>query len=168
MTKLIKNQKLDWLGLIILIVSAVLAGIFIWTQANQSIEQTAEQKIRAQVQQAQKEYEEMLKLQREDTYGGDTPEQTWQMFLDALKAEDLDLAAKYFVVGKQEEWRQNLYQIKEAGELENMIKDLTAGEMEKISLMGNRAEYLVGPGEEITAHVVLYRNPNNKWKISSL
>src|SRR3989338_1604135 len=38
---------------------------------------------------------------KNDTYGGKTPEETWAMFLDALKKGDIDLASKYFAVDEQ-------------------------------------------------------------------
>ena len=42
-------------------------------------------------------WEESVKEQyRNDTYGGDTPEETWAMFLSALEKRDFDLAVKYF------------------------------------------------------------------------
>jgi len=34
----------------------------------------------------------------EDTYGGKTPEETLNLFIEALKKEDLELASKYFVL----------------------------------------------------------------------
>ena len=37
---------------------------------------------------------------RQDKYGGKTPEETFDMFLDALRKEDIDLASKYFVLNK--------------------------------------------------------------------
>ncbi len=49
---------------------------------------------------------EMSKPYREDTYGGKTPEETWAMFIDALKKDDAELASKYFVPEKQEEWKK--------------------------------------------------------------
>ena len=58
--------------------------------------------------QAQKYIDEMTRKYQEDTYGGSTPEETLQLFIDALKKGDTDLAAKYFVVDKQEEWKKNL------------------------------------------------------------
>ncbi len=36
------------------------------------------------------------KLMRQDTYGGKTPEETLKLFVEALKKEDIELAAKYF------------------------------------------------------------------------
>src|SRR3989344_9151310 len=39
---------------------------------------------------------------KNDTYGGKTPEETWAMYIDALKKGDIDLAIKYYAVGDQE------------------------------------------------------------------
>ena len=61
----------------------------------------------------------------EDIYGGTTPEETFAMFLDALRAGDTDLASKYFVLQKQEEWRENLGKVKETELLPIMIDDLS-------------------------------------------
>ena len=41
-------------------------------------------------------------LEAQDTYGGATPEETWDLFVAALEKEDIELAAKYFRVDKQE------------------------------------------------------------------
>lgn len=38
-----------------------------------------------------------------DVYGGKTPEETFDMYIDALKKGDLELASKYFVVSGQKE-----------------------------------------------------------------
>jgi len=43
----------------------------------------------------QKNYEDAMK---NDTYGGETPEETLQMFIEALRNEDIELASKYFML----------------------------------------------------------------------
>ncbi len=42
----------------------------------------------------------LSKSYREDIYGGKTPEETWAMFLDALKKGDVELVSKYIVPEK--------------------------------------------------------------------
>lgn len=76
---------------------------------------------RARVTQQMRELE---RLAKEDLYGGDTPEETLRLFIEALKKGDTDLAAKYFVMDKQQEWREDLAKIKEKGLLGEMVKDL--------------------------------------------
>lgn len=38
---------------------------------------------------------------REDKYGGKTPEETWAMYVDAVKKMDIELASKFVDVGHQ-------------------------------------------------------------------
>jgi len=59
-----------------------------------------------------------------DTYGGETPEETYRMFLQALKIEDIDLAIKYFILDKQEEYKQFFTDIKNNNKWDEMIEDL--------------------------------------------
>jgi len=59
-----------------------------------------------------------------DTYGGKTPEETYGMFLQALKIEDIDLASKYFILDRQEEYRQFFTDIKNNNKWDEMIEDL--------------------------------------------
>lgn len=37
-----------------------------------------------------------------DTYGGKTPEETWALYVAAVKKRDIDLASRYYDVGHQE------------------------------------------------------------------
>jgi len=61
---------------------------------------------------------------REDTYGGKTPEETYDMFLDALRKGDTTLASKYFVVDEQEKWKKTLDQYKTQKLLANFVNEL--------------------------------------------
>jgi len=42
--------------------------------------------------------ENLINLFKNDTFGGETPEGTFNLFIDALKEEDIDLAVRYFVL----------------------------------------------------------------------
>lgn len=64
--------------------------------------------------------EEDYKLALADTYGGKTPQETLDMFIDAVEKGDYELASKYFVIPKQEEWGDNL---KAAKNIEEFLKD---------------------------------------------
>lgn len=48
-----------------------------------------------------KEYRKYLDILKADTYGGKTPEETFDLFLYALKKGDTELASKYYVLEKQ-------------------------------------------------------------------
>lgn len=115
--------------------------------------------------------ENLKKQYAEDPYGGDTPEETLQLFIDALKKGDTDLAAKYFMLDKQAEWREDLAKIKEKGLLDEMIMDLKN--------LGNKYPLLSGDNDrlifethnrskELTMQADLAKGPNGKWKILDL
>jgi len=59
-----------------------------------------------------------------DTYGGATPEETFDMYLSALKKGDLELASRYFYVTKQEGELKFLEKKVSDKELENYIDKL--------------------------------------------
>lgn len=114
------------------------------------------------------EMEKLNKLYAEDTFGGDTPEETLRLFIDALKKGDTDLAAKYFVLDKQPSWKVDLAKIKEKGLLENMIKDLER-EKFKYSISDKQVAFdVANEKKEAILNILLGLGPNNKWKILSL
>lgn len=109
-----------------------------------------------------------------DTYGGKTPIETYHLFLEALKNEDIKLAIKYFPLDLQEKYWQLFSQIKNNGQWEKMMKDLLKEE-------NQTGEYIAddwynikikNDKNEIVTTVVLkiikdfQGNPiNNLWKI---
>ena len=60
---------------------------------------------------------ELERPYREDVYGGKTPEETFDMFLDAMRKDDLELVSKYFVVGKQGEYKEKFEKLREEGKI---------------------------------------------------
>lgn len=80
---------------------------------------------RVRIQLGMKLIEKQELKYKNDKYGGKTPEETYSMFLDALKKEDIELASKYFVLEKQKEYKKALYEIKERGKWALMMDDLT-------------------------------------------
>jgi len=57
-------------------------------------------------------YEQKFK---DDKYGGKTPEETYTMFLEALKKKDIELASKYFALEKQEQYKKALNEVDKGG-----------------------------------------------------
>jgi len=78
-----------------------------------------------------KQMEEQKRREAEDTYGGQTPQETYQLFIDALKKEDIDLAVKYFSFDKQDEIRQRLTRIRDNGKWQLMV-DVFSGKLSRI------------------------------------
>lgn len=76
------------------------------------------------VSQEEKRYIEAMTA---DTYGGKTPQETLDLFLVALEAEDAELASKYFMLDdnlSREKWLKMLIVFKEKGLLDDMVKDI--------------------------------------------
>src|SRR3989338_7916625 len=105
------TKSLAGVGAVILVGAGVLFFIQ-YLNEKESPEKKAEEAMR-----------QIEKAYREDPYGGITPEETLQLFIDALKKGDTDLAAKYFVLDKQEEMRVDLDLVKQKELLEALIKD---------------------------------------------
>src|SRR3990167_6156979 len=63
-------------------------------------------------QEAERRYVEAMTA---DTYGGKTPQETLDMFVEALRAEDIELASKYFMLDEnlsREKWVEILFELK--------------------------------------------------------
>jgi len=71
--------------------------------------------IKAGLEQTTQQIKEEEQKYQEDNYGGTTPEETYQMFLTALKQQNTELASKYFILEKQNEYRQLLENINRMG-----------------------------------------------------
>lgn len=59
-----------------------------------------------------------------DTYGGATPEETYDLFIDALKSADVELASKYFVIEKQDSWLKTLQEYEKEGIIISFVEEL--------------------------------------------
>lgn len=127
--------------------------------------------------QALLQWEKDLKeIQKNDVYGGKTPEKTLQMFISALKEGDIELASKYFALNTNEnseyyltrrEWEEGLRKIKEDGKLKEIISKL-----EKVKLTfkdENGALFKLYNNKEIDVLVDMKFNQYSQvWKIESL
>ncbi|MEK7131357.1 MAG: hypothetical protein AAB797_01295 [Patescibacteria group bacterium] len=108
---------------------------------------------------------------KEDTYGGKTPEETWGMFLDALKKGDIDLASKYYDVAHQEKGKELILKLKQENKLDDWIKELEGLKKSSREALEGEANYYYDYFDEefkriLSAPVVFYLNPYTKvWKI---
>lgn len=118
----------------------------------------------------QREAEEALKMA--DTFGGATPQETLQMFIEAVEAGDYTLASRYFVEEKREEWKKRI------SGFDADDKDWFLGKMlvnDSGSYHGVDEEfYIIESFSDLerqikysTINFILYPT-NNIWKISSI
>lgn len=119
--------------------------------------------------QAMKYFNSLADQYAKDTYGGDTPEETLRLFIDALKKGDVELASRYFVVEKQEEKLAELKIGKEKGNLEKLIKLLSQLNYKNQYADGSYEISLLEKGKPIEygVHFVL-NEKTKKWKIERL
>lgn len=154
----------------ILIIVSIPLGIFlVWWIIEVGYSVWGNYKSQKQTETFQNKLEQPYK---EDTYGGKTPEETWGMFLDALKKGDIELASKYYDVGHQEKAKETILKIKNDGGIVVWIKELETLEKDsKPSDTNDRAYYsykYFDPEfkKDLWSTTVFYLNPYTKiWKI---
>jgi hypothetical protein len=118
----------------------------------------------------------LSKPYREDNYGGKTPEETWAMFLDALRKGDVDLASKYIVPEKREQRLKDMKQAKIDGRLSTAIEKYSIKlEKEPVGevLEKETARFFIllknKDGYNESYSIIFILNPYTKvWKISLL
>ena len=116
----------------------------------------------------QKTVENLKKFEAEDyakamadTYGGKTPQETLQMYISAVEKGDYELASKYFIGDKQEEWKNNLIEIDLAKKNNIFLKPLK--EINNFNGYFSSDKKIYTIEKPIFIEFKLY--PNNIWKI---
>jgi len=108
------------LWFVAIIVAAVVLlwalGEYQWSKNIEAFERWVESTERAA--------EEFEARKAADTYGGATPQETLRMYIEAVERGDYELASKYFVLDKQEEWNVQLENINQAGKLNQFLAPL--------------------------------------------
>lgn len=113
-------------------------------------------------------YENYQNIFRNDTYGGKTPEETLQLFVAALKANDIDTAVLYFMpddTGSREKWRGILEKDKVAGSFEEIIDVLSETKLES-SFSDKRVTYKIP--NAFGSLLLNFVFNGQVWKIESL
>ena len=158
-----------------LIVVFVVGGYVAWYQYFSS-----EAKYRREVEKSAlalpAKLEAYKKAREADTYGGKTPEETLQMFIEALENRDLELASKYFAIDNDSVERDSEH-------LENLKKAEKEGRVPLIINAVSKAKYdpeLKGASDNSVWFVVLeegepiadinleFNQYSGVWKIESL
>ncbi len=108
--------------------------------------------------------EEINKPYLEDTYGGVTPQETLQMFIDAVEKGDYELASKYFVVEKQKEWEESLLNIEESDKFDVFLQPIKDTQNSKGEYSEDKDTYIVH--NPVFVEFLLY--PQGFWKINEI
>lgn len=114
-------KKIIWVLLILIaiFIAVTFLGYFS-SDINKYFSQRKEQKLLKELEKQQNELEQAY---RNDNYGGKTPEETFDMFLDALKKGDIELASKYYELSVQSKALEKLKEkLEKYGNLEKTIR----------------------------------------------
>jgi tRNA U34 2-thiouridine synthase MnmA/TrmU len=114
--------------------------------------------------------EKQMEAEKNDFIGGDTPEETVDLFVEALKKEDYELAVKYFAVEEQEKWTEN-FATPNKKNLEEWIAEIESNEKtwHKEVQSEDKVEFWYNVKEgEPSRDINLRKNVNNKWKLRGL
>lgn len=114
------QKKLWWRHWGVVLIFAVLAGVVIWFLINLGPWLKNWQNSRA----AKSAQEQLEKVYRNDKYGGESPEKTFNLFITALEKGDIELASKYFVIEKQSGWAKAFAVYKNQALLQEFVKEL--------------------------------------------
>ncbi|OGN31507.1 MAG: hypothetical protein A3I92_00485 [Candidatus Yanofskybacteria bacterium RIFCSPLOWO2_02_FULL_43_10b] len=114
------NLMGKWKGVIVLL---IIAALVTWGLLNLSKIMNAVQG-KYTAWKTQRQIAALERPYKTDKIGGQTPEETFDMFIEALKKEDIELASKYFVLQKQDEWEKTLGEYKKNNLLANFVLEL--------------------------------------------
>ena len=122
----------------------------------------------AEIERAAEEFERLREMAKADTYGGETPRETLQMFIDAVEAGDYELASKYFVLEKRGEEKIKLMNIDKQNNMDMYIDFVRQGKPWRSSLDDN--EFVMKSetdfGESLFIYFIKY--PSSVWKINEI
>lgn len=170
-----KGNRLKFTLILATIVIVVITTYLVWDNFlnAEAIERRKQQKMYDEFFQALEEGEQK---QREDIYGGTTPQETLDMFVSALEKGDLELASKYFsltVEGKTDpKWLVALEKAKEEGKIEEIILALKAAKEDKEESINPKIHAIFeakdNQGELLLDISFLLNENSNLWKIERI
>jgi len=116
-----------FVGIVVIVLAAASLASYVSPEARRDREL---QRNYLQYQKGMSEFEAAM---RADTYGGKTPQETLDMFVDALKKGDVELASKYFALDTntkspdyltRRKWEEGLNEVSKNGGIPNIISEL--------------------------------------------
>jgi len=160
------KRVLMWGGVII---AVAVIGFFVWrANREEPFVPRALDEVAAETNDPKEIVRYMERLEeayRNDAYGGDTPEETLNLFIAALKAGDTDLAAKYFLLEEQEKAKVDLQAGLKSGGVSMFLESVTK-ENPGFPTGDNIYTFEIPAPEDSSFIIELVLNPySKKWKI---
>jgi len=111
--------------IIILSLSIIVIGILLYIFGPYLYYQAVNYYQAWQIKQKAEKFEQAyLDFLKNDTYGGKTPRETYELYVEALKKGDIDLAVKYYWWEKQVAEKERLEKLKAEGKLQEYVDSL--------------------------------------------
>jgi len=114
----------------------------------------------------------LIKAYEEDFYGGETPEETLALWVEAVKDDDLEKASLYFLVDARTEALEGIKISRENNVLPRIISDIENGGVMHVTDTSNGASFDTSTSEEVKEtgrpgfNFTFTKNPyTNVWKL---
>ena len=165
---------LKFVSVFLLIMLVAGGGFFVWDRYFSEVARLGREQ-EAQLKLYNEKEAAYIKAMTEDTYGGKTPQETLDLFVAALRSDDVELASKYFLLDEnlsRVEWLNHINKLKE-----NNLVALMANDIEKRSqpdlkniLDENDFKFVLYKNDgKVGARIDMRFNKySNVWKIESL
>lgn len=116
--------------------------------------------------------EAYIKTMTEDTYGGKTPQETLDLFVSALRVQDVELASKYFMPDdnmSRAKWVSYLSDVKAKGLMNEMAEDISGAKFSK-SIDDIRQQFIISNKDKTDSLLITFiLNTYSKvWKIENI
>ena len=109
---------------------------------------------------------EMYDTAMADTYGGKTPQETLQMYIEAVEKGDYELASKYFVEEKREENLNELQALKAKDNLSWLLGVIKLAESYSDGIAEESYEMRTKTDLGPYYYVRFVKYPNGVWKLT--
>lgn len=166
------SERLKFPLILIAIVIAVIAVYLLWANllSPEAREQRDLEKKYDQFFQAISDGEEK---QKQDIYGGKTPQETISLFIEALEKDDLELASKYFsltVEGNVDpKWLRMLQESESKGLINEAVELIKSAKYTGGSMPGYAGFDVLAEDGTVMYDIGLRQNKfSNLWKIESI
>ena len=167
MTKQNKIILKIFTGLVLIVLILIVADFLLpkgWDYYNQW---KGEKKIDELVKEIKRIEKENYEQKLADKIGGKTPQETLDLFIQAIEKNDYELASKYFIIEKQEEVKKELLALKEKNNLMLVINFFKNAEPDGNIINGNfRMKSKTNLGPDYFIRFILY--PSGNWKIEEI
>lgn len=117
---------------------------------------------------ARKIVKQLEEEERNDPYGGSTPEETLHLLANALEKGAIDLAAKYFLLEQQAKWLENFRVAKENNHLDLYVNEVKEASDGKEIFAKHYLYTITEKGVATFSISLVFNEKSSRWKVEDL